>query len=275
MARDDDDSRWTEHESFGMMQISRVTGDHTGLFLVGNEQSSFMRIRIHEAKVERKLMQEWPFAGACILEFEMSEAQWAHAISSPNIGMGVPVTLTARSFGKLENLKPPPSSVASRQTISSEIRKMVRKMVGDFSKTIDDLKKVEDASKGANKKALADIRRELERTESVMTSNMGFAVEQAEKALDRQVEEGKREIDSYTMSMMRAVAEEALRKKVYPQEADKFLRQLEHNLDAPRRRSERNDDRPRLVDRSDMGDRNGEDSEDDMAGDHYGETNNR
>ena len=82
------------HPAYGSIQVSRVSGQAT-LFDSEFQHQHYICLRISSAEVLRGLSNNWIHqkGGLPHIEIEMSEAQWATAISSLNSGSGSPCTL--------------------------------------------------------------------------------------------------------------------------------------------------------------------------------------
>ncbi len=82
------------HPAYGLVQVSRVSGQAT-LFDSEFKHQHYICLRVKSAEVLRGLSNNWIHekGGLPHVEIEMSEAQWATAISSLNSGTGSPCTL--------------------------------------------------------------------------------------------------------------------------------------------------------------------------------------
>jgi hypothetical protein len=90
---DRDGAERIKHPAFGVVQVSRPSGGHTTLMGSDFRHNFCVRFTISEADQFRSLSNTWTFPGRQLLEFEMSEAQFAHMVSSPGVGGGTDVTL--------------------------------------------------------------------------------------------------------------------------------------------------------------------------------------
>lgn len=86
------------HSSWGLLQISRISGSGSqSLFGSSIKHSNTIALRIYKAKKHRSLSRDWYINEGCpYIKIEMSPAQWAEAITSLNIGCGVPCTITQK-----------------------------------------------------------------------------------------------------------------------------------------------------------------------------------
>jgi hypothetical protein len=85
-----------EHPAWGSIDASRGTVGGAGggaiLFDSDVKHNHTIRVRIHYMERKRDLKHDWLHPRKEIIEVEMSEAQWASFVSSPNTG-GVPCTI--------------------------------------------------------------------------------------------------------------------------------------------------------------------------------------
>jgi len=90
-----DDRTTIEHESFAMLGITRSSCSFSqNLFGSSIQHSHTIKLKIAPAKIDRMLNRDWFHANTKpYIEVEMSYSQFAEAITSMNVGDGVPVTL--------------------------------------------------------------------------------------------------------------------------------------------------------------------------------------
>ena len=101
-----------KHPSYGQLSITRVNSSHhQTLYGSPIKHDSFISMRLHESEVYRENGVERHHAGTCLVEVNMSEAQFAQLITTLNIGGGTPVTIS-RIDGK--NIDRPPGSQRAR-----------------------------------------------------------------------------------------------------------------------------------------------------------------
>jgi hypothetical protein len=82
-----------EHESYGMIGISRVSGCSGPLFGSSIEHQNTIQITISKAKLDRReYHSDSHYKGSDIVNIEMSQSQFAEAITSMNT-MGTPCTI--------------------------------------------------------------------------------------------------------------------------------------------------------------------------------------
>jgi hypothetical protein len=141
--KDKDDEYESRHDSFGSIQISRVSG-HTKLFgsLLSRHQH-FIRIRVarSSARYHKRdgTMYTWPDHSrkGTIVEFSMSAAQFAEAITTMNVAAGVPVTLNNIQGRDIERVPEDHENSATR--ILEEFRERMSQVPNDGPKLADQI----------------------------------------------------------------------------------------------------------------------------------------
>lgn len=96
-----------QHPSYGMIRFARssIGGSGTALFGSSIMHNNVIRLSISKGMMEREGNEDWFLAGTdindMIVEVEMSYTQFAEAITSLNIGEGIPVTITKVNIRKI------------------------------------------------------------------------------------------------------------------------------------------------------------------------------
>jgi hypothetical protein len=108
-----DESTIDRHESYGMVGISHISSQ--GSYLAGSDfkHNNFVALRIHRACKHRDLSRDWwGTTGQELIEIFLTEAQLVELIGRPNMGDGVPCTLS-RVMGEKQ---PDPPAPPDRKT---------------------------------------------------------------------------------------------------------------------------------------------------------------
>ena len=106
-----------EHPSYGVISFSRTYGGEKNLFGSSIKHQNTIRMKVSHAKLERRLNEDHVYEKDKIIEVEMSEAQFAQAITSLNSAAGVPVTLL---YTQKEGKIPPCNFSNKRETFVSQ-----------------------------------------------------------------------------------------------------------------------------------------------------------
>ncbi|MDF2790652.1 MAG: hypothetical protein K0S80_3753 [Neobacillus sp.] len=132
-----------KHESYGMLQFSRVSGGETSLFGSSIKHSNTIRLRLCEGSVSRGLNTDWYSAGKEYFEVEMSQTQFAEVISSMNCGSGVPVTIRRMQGKRTEDCPFENKRILFEQEFETKMQTLANKvnsMADDVYKRLSDKK---------------------------------------------------------------------------------------------------------------------------------------
>lgn len=195
-----------KHESYGMVGISHVTCGGVSLFGSSIKHDRVIRLRIKRACVERDLHKEWYHGDESIIEIDLSAAQFAEFITTPNVGDGIPCTIR-RVEG--ENMEEPPYR-GQNEIFNQELQKGFEAAMSDADGLINDAREMLDSKgpmKVAEKKALLS---KLNKLVQHIKSNMPFLHKQFTRSMDKTVSAAKAEIDSFYTSTIMKMGKKAL-----------------------------------------------------------------
>lgn len=177
----------TTHPSYGTLLFSRRTGA--------------------KASIERGLNRDWIHGDKVIAEVEMSYSQFAEAITSMNIGTGVPVTVRwTEKDGKI----PPCDFVSKREQFEDEFktqRKNATRVSAELIQEVTELFNQKGTLKKADKE---EILRKLNKLKMDIGINTDFIVNQFNEQMDKTVMEAKGEIEAFYQNKVNAIAHAAL-----------------------------------------------------------------
>jgi len=184
----------TRHPAYGQISAGRVSG---GSMLYGSDfqHQSCIRIHVKTSELQRNLSNDTYRAhhDNDIVELDLSEAQWATFVSSLNVGMGVPCTLTRVAGKSLPGLPDPPSK-------DDQFKKEAARQ---FEKAKDALQKLAgliDASK-LSQKDKKEMLSGISQVSMNIGSNVSFVLGQFAEHMDDQKEKAKIEINAYVTAM--------------------------------------------------------------------------
>jgi hypothetical protein len=153
---------------------------------------------IKNAVVEHDGDRQWFFAKDLILEIEMTSAQFADAITSLNIGDGVPCTIR---YIRGEGKKQPPLYESKIETHHKGIKERI-------GKTMDKAKNYQvKAEKILNKKGALTIKERKELTGYMISmmqevcENLPFIAGQLAKVMDETKSQAKAEIEAFVIAV--------------------------------------------------------------------------
>lgn len=195
------------HESYGLLGITRYTGGHDVMFGSSIKHRNGISIRLYQAEHRRDLSRDWYFGRDLLFEVNMSQAQFAEMITTPNVGSGVPCTIQ-HVMGK--TMEKPPFE-AKAQTFRDEFAQKVAKIADDgtlyMKDALDILKNKPTLGKGDRQvilDAFAMLQQEIK-------SNIPFLQKQFHEQMDKTIVEAKSEIEAFVEHKIRTVGLESIR----------------------------------------------------------------
>lgn len=194
-----DDTRYETHESYGMMRFSRTSGHAETLFGSSIQHSELINLSISPGSVKRDLNNDWYHAdGASHIEVEMSHSQFSEAITSMNMGSGVPVTIKRLNGKRVAN----PTFTNKRLQFAKEFETQMKDLKNAMTEFTENAKDVLTNKKTLSKADRADILRGIERLHNEIALNIPFIAEQYNEQLDKTTQEAKGEIEAFTASKL-------------------------------------------------------------------------
>lgn len=201
------DERKESHESYGMLRIGRMSGHDKSLFGSSIQHHNTIWLSIHPGVVERSLYHDHHYAKRqAYIEVEMSQSQFAEAITSMNTGSGVPVTVR-RING--ESIDETPFT-SKRLQFEQEFKQKMERLESRLSRLTE---KTEDVL--ANKKSLTKndrkaILNELTSLKTDLSSNLPFIATSFNEQMDKTTQEAKAEVEAFTINKLNQLGMEKL-----------------------------------------------------------------
>jgi len=201
------------HPAFGMIQISRVTGGVGRLFGSHlNNHNGAIRLRISRGTRRHHLNRDW-YSGHLVhddvsMVIEMSHAQFAEAITSLNMGDGVPCTIR-RSRG--EAVPYIPQDLETEQDkVSEGFQERMNKLSESLQKALESANAALD-KKTVNKKDREVIRDSLRRIVQEIECNIPFVLDSFIKSTTKVTAAATAEIDGFMTMALQKVGLEHLK----------------------------------------------------------------
>lgn len=189
------DEKEIEHESFGMLEVSRVQGD-IDLFGVDYPTGHFITMRLYEGVLIERSGTNWFHARKIISEIRMSDVQFATMITGMNLGGGHPVTIAYRTEGPMREMGKPPKMDSPSEKAKGTIKKSVKETSARLDRAFARLE--EALGPGSVSKAtLKEIRDEVYQARMELQQNLPFYVEQGEAAIEKAADRAGQEIDAH------------------------------------------------------------------------------
>jgi hypothetical protein len=191
------EERVDSHPSYALLQFSRVSGSSRHLFGTSIEHFNTVRLRIIAAVCKRDLYHSWYHETSPeYIEVEMSQSQFAEAITSMNLGDGVPCTITYLAGNRVPN---PPENEKPREVIREEFKEKMKsvskKFDGGISEIAELLKK-----KSLGKADREEILEVLSQLQMELGCNIPFIHRSFDEATDQTVVEAKGEVEAFIMT---------------------------------------------------------------------------
>lgn len=185
-------------DSYGMLQINRISGNGNAvLFGSSITHNETIRLSIHPGTVTRTLNHDWYYAeGKPFIEVEMSQAQFAEAITSMNMGSGVPVTIRRLNGKGVEH----EGFINKRVQFEQEFRERMEKLEKSLRHLTEESEELLRNKKSLNKGDRESILNELNRLKMEISSNIPFMMSSYNEQLDKTSKEAKAEIEAFTIN---------------------------------------------------------------------------
>lgn len=197
----------TSHPSYGTLAFSRRTGGKTPLFGSSIEHRDTIAMALYHADVTRGLHSDSIFGNSKIAEVEMSYSQFAEAITSMNMGSGVPVTIR---WTEKDGVIPSCDFVSKREQFEDEFKEKRKKATDESQQLIKDVTEMFEQKKNLTKADRQEILSKLSKLSMDIGCNMDFISEQFNKQMDKTIMEAKGEIEAFCQNKVNSIANAAL-----------------------------------------------------------------
>lgn len=195
------------HPSYGMLRFSRTTGSDVNLFGSSIRHRDTIRLRISKGSVTRMLNTDYFSSEGDIIDVEMSYSQFAEAITSMNVGMGVPVTIRWM-LGK-GDIEPCPFD-DKRQQFEREFKSNLSKANESTEQLISELETLFKEKKSLTKADKECILNKLTVIQRNISGNNDFLYRQFNEQMDKTTLEAKSEIEAFMQNKLNSIAQTAL-----------------------------------------------------------------
>lgn len=199
-----------DHASFGMITVSRVSGD-CDLFMVDYPQGHAIALEINTARLLKRDAGDRVHENQAIIRIEMSEVQWARLMSSFNAG-GVPCTLKRYRHPETGDYLTPRVPARHKHDDDS-FRAAITKKATSAAEGLSQARQALQALLGGGALRKGDVNDVLDlltKAEREFTANMPYVAEQAHEAITEMSENAKSEIDAHVDFALQRLGERAL-----------------------------------------------------------------
>lgn len=198
----------TSHPSYGTLAFSRRTGgSSTPLFGSSIEHRYTIAMVLYHADITRGLHYDSIYGNKKIAEVEMSYSQFAEAITSMNMGTGVPVTIR---WTEMDGRIPECDFVNKREQFADEFKEKRKETTMASKQIIKDVTKLFNQKKTLTKADKQEILSKLSELSMEIGCNMDFIVDQFNEQMDKTIMEAKGEIESFCQNKINSIASAAI-----------------------------------------------------------------
>ena len=188
-----------EHESFAVLQISRVSGEIKNLFGSSIQHQHFIELNIAPAYISRDLHRDWVGShNTPYITIQMSNSQFAEAITSMNMGTGTPVTLksmvTKDGYKKMEE----PPQEDKRKEFDNEFEDDMKELYMELSTMKDKI--LTSLNGKVSKKVYVEVSNYIGKIEQEIRSNIPFIKKQFTEQMDKTTLEAKGEVEGFFLN---------------------------------------------------------------------------
>jgi len=196
-----------DHPSFGMIGVSHTSS--TGTYLVGSEfrHQHFITLTIHRAQKIRDLSREWWFGREQLIQVEMSEAQFVEFVARPNMGDGIPCTIT-RVAGESMPDPPVPESEANkyRADMKADAERCVEELRAAHKELVDAIE-----SGKIGKTNLREIAKKIEYAGYAVSNGIPFVQNSFDEKIEATINHAAAEIEATVANMAMRLGVERIR----------------------------------------------------------------
>ena len=193
-----DNETRVQHESFGFIKASRVSGQ-AQLFDSAVDHQHYVTIEIGQAEQVRRYNESYVHGGTRggFISVAMSESQFAQFITSMNVGSGAPCTIQYVAGKRRE---PPPPDTNTRETFENEVKEQAVKIGADLVKAIAELRGLVDNGK-AGKKDLQAALAKFEFALRGLDSNMPFMMRRFAEGIEKLTDRAKMDLNAHAVML--------------------------------------------------------------------------
>lgn len=194
----DNDDHVQEHESYGMITLSRGQGHPKALFGSSIEHPTTITLCINTAEHTRSLNNDRYYGKKNIIEVELSQAQFAEMITNINTE-GTPCTIRKVMGARMEN----PEFKSKVSQFQNEFKNKMHNLSEDINSVIEDAVEILENKKTVNKGDREHILSAIKQLTMQLKSNMPFINEQFTEQMEGVVVEAKASIEAFMQEKIR------------------------------------------------------------------------
>lgn len=198
----------SKHPSYGMIAFDRITSNTPeSLFGSSIKHTNPIRMTIRHAEVDRHINCDWYNGRGRIVEIEMSQSQFADAITSFNRGDGVPCTIL---FTERDGNIPACNFVNKVDQFSEEFSDQLNGVQQKLDECIQEVNEIFQKKKTLTKAEKEKIMDVLHSARNNVGCNAKYAYHCFNEQMDKTVKEAKGEIESFMQNKIQTFAAKAI-----------------------------------------------------------------
>lgn len=183
------------HPAYTCIRANRVSGA-ANLYGSDFNHHHYISVTISRSEKHRHLANDWYHDKDELITVNMSESQWAHFISSLNVGSGSPCTMSRLqgqpNYGIIPEI-PKPKSLTDQ--FSKEIKKSLEDDIDALRKMAASL----TGEKPMGKKEQAELAKKISHMAGSIAESVGFVADQFDEHVEKTVDNAKSEINAYAL----------------------------------------------------------------------------
>lgn len=196
-----------EHESYGIIGVANIsTSGDNQLFCSPLTNNHSVKITVKHAVRDRELHRDWVFARGVVCEVEMSSAQYAQMISSPNIGEGTPCTLRYIP-GEGGRIPDPPSEIPPQERFSKELKDRAALLSTTLAEMVVASHMVLQAN-SPSKEMRRNLKSKAEEAQREILSSLPFLIDSFQQEMDNLTMKARAEFEAM---MVKTLTDRGLR----------------------------------------------------------------
>lgn len=209
------------HESFGLIGFFRSQGSRRLFGSHLENHASFITMRVHRAARRHGLSRDWYGTSGRlpIVEVCMSAAQFSQAITSMNMGEGVPCTIESVEGISME--KVPADVVAENVKIRDDFEEMISGVVELLAEAHKEMDVIVESKSTISKSRAREMVAILAKALQEVQLNAPFVVSSFQESAEKVVTSAKAEIEAFTALALRKAGMEHMRLNA-PEETKKL-----------------------------------------------------
>lgn len=188
-----DEKETKQHESYALVQFSRIGGKFDNLFGTSVETGTAIALRIKRAEVDRGLNRSWYHGREELIEVILSPNQFSELLTTMNYGSGVPCTINTFNGKRMEE---PPKEKAETEVVRDEFEKKCKEIdskMNEFGQQIVELLNKKSINKG-DREQILDHMRMLHRE---VKANFPYMLKSFEESAQDIVQDAKAAVDAF------------------------------------------------------------------------------